>query len=316
MLFEMKPKIVAVVGPTASGKSSLAIDLAIRFGGEIISCDSMQVYKSMNIGTAKVSEEEKRGVVHHLIDVVSTCESFSCARYADMAKQTVDTLCERGVLPIFCGGTGQYLDAVLTDNVFSDAGVDEELRASLMERDTNELYDELKAKDPVAADTIHPNNKKRVVRALETYYLTGVPKSEWDRRSRQRQSPYDSLIIGLCASDRSKLYARIDSRVDDMMACGLLDEVRSLKLSPDTTAGAAIGYKELCEYLRGNQSLDEAVEQIKRASRRYAKRQMTWFKSNEHIKWLDIDAYSADALHERAAELVCEFLSGDCKCNG
>ncbi len=301
----MKGKVIAVVGPTAVGKTAFSVALAKEFGGEIISCDSMQVYKGMNIGTAKVTEGEKEGIPHHLIDIVEPWENFSCAAYADMAKAKTDELIARGVLPVFCGGTGQYLDAVLTDNDFSAAGIDEALRARLNERDKEELWNELLKIDPQAAAATHMNNKKRVVRALETYYLTGVTKTEWDARSRLRERPYDALVIGLTASDREGLYSRIDGRVDRMMSSGLLEEVRSLDIPKGTTASEGIGYKEITAYLEGELSLEGAVEEIKRNSKHYAKRQLTWFRGKDYVRWIDTDTQGALA---EARKMVTEFL--------
>lgn len=303
----MKGKIIAVVGPTAVGKTALSVALAKEFGGEVISCDSMQVYKGMDIGTAKVTEAEKDGIPHHLIDIVEPCENFSCAVYAELAKGKADELISQGVLPVFCGGTGQYLDAVITDNDFSAAGIDEALRARLNEKDKEELWNELLKIDPHAAEATHMNNKKRVVRALETYYLTGVTKTEWDARSRLRERPYDALVIGLTASDREGLYARIDERVDRMMSAGLLDEVKELVIPEGTTASEGIGYKEIIAYLKGEISLLEAVEEIKRNSKHYAKRQLTWFRGKDYVKWIDTD--TQDALTE-AGKMVTEFLKG------
>ncbi len=303
----MKPKVLAVVGPTAVGKSALAIKLALRFGGEIISCDSMQVYRGMNIGTGKVTPEQMRSVPHYMLDIVDPQENFSCAEYAERATQLAKELADRGVFPVFCGGTGQYLDAVLTGNVFSRAGEDPVLRAALSVRESGLLWQELKEVDPLSAEAIHPNNKKRVVRALETYYLTGIPKSEWDKHSREHESPFDALIIGLRA-DRETLGNRINARVDGMIAQGLIDEVRSLDLRPGTTAAEAIGYKELRAYFAGQQSLEESVEQIKRASKQYAKRQMTWFRANAAVHWFDTDRLSGEQLKDEAGRLISEFL--------
>lgn len=303
----MKGKLIAVVGPTAVGKTALSVALAKEFGGEVISCDSMQVYCGMDIGTAKVTAEESAGVPHHMIDIVDPRENFSCAAYADMAKAKADELIAGGVLPVFCGGTGQYLDAVLTDNAFSAAGIDEALRARLNEREREDLWGELSRIDPDAAQATHMNNKKRVVRALETYYLTGVTKTEWDRRSRLCQRPYDALVIGLTASDREGLYRRIEARVDRMVDDGLTDEVRALCIPEGTTASEGIGYKEIAAYLRGDCTLEAATEEIKRNSKRYAKRQLTWFRGKDYVRWIDIDTQDAA---ETARKMVTEFLKG------
>ncbi|MBQ8697292.1 MAG: tRNA (adenosine(37)-N6)-dimethylallyltransferase MiaA [Clostridia bacterium] len=303
----MKGKVIAVVGPTAVGKTALSVALAKEFGGQIISCDSMQVYRGMDIGTAKVTVDEAQGVPHHMIDVVSPCDNFSCAVYADMAKAKTDELLSGGVLPIFCGGTGQYLAAGLTDNTFSAAGIDEGLRARLNEREKEDLWDELSLIDPEAAAATHMNNKKRVVRALETYYLTGVTKTEWDARSRLGERPYDALVIGLTVSDRESLYRRIERRVDLMMEKGLEAEVRSLCIPHGTTAAEGIGYKEMIAYIEGRCSLCEAVEEIKRNSKRYAKRQLTWFRGKDYVRFIDVDAEDVTGTARRMCE---EFLKG------
>lgn len=307
----MKPKVIAVVGPTATGKSDLAVRLAKGFGGEVISCDSMQVYRGMDIGTAKVTEAEMQGVPHHMIDIADPAESYSCAQYAHEAKAVLEDVLARGVLPVFCGGTGQYLDSVLTGNVFSGAGIDEALRARLGERDEDSLWAELASVDPESAAAIHKNNKKRVIRALETYILTGITKTEWDARSRLTPSPYDTLKIGLYASEREVLYRRIDARVDAMMEAGLIDEVRALHLREGSTAYTAIGYRQVCEYLRGECALSECVERIKRDSRRYAKRQMTWFKADGGVHWIDTLDGDREKTSGAAGEIVNNFLKDE-----
>lgn len=303
----MKGKIIAVVGPTAVGKTALSVALAKEYGGEIISCDSMQVYRGMDIGTAKVTSEEMCGVPHYMIDVVSPAENFSCAVYADMAKAKTEELLSRRVLPVFCGGTGQYLDAVLTDNTFSAAGIDESLRAELNLRDAEELWKELGHIDPDAAAATHMNNKKRVVRALETYYLTGITKTEWDARSRLCERPYDALVIGLGVSDREALYRRIERRVDIMIERGLENEVRALTIPAGTTASEGIGYKEMIAYLEGRCTIEMAIEDIKRNSKRYAKRQLTWFRGKDYVSWIDVDTEDAWA---KARQMCEEFLKG------
>ena len=290
------PKILAVAGPTASGKTALSIALAERLNGEIVSCDSMQIYRGMDIGTAKPTPEETHGIPHHMIDIIEPSQSFSAADYAPMARKAADEILSRGKLPIFCGGTGLYLDAVLTGNCYSEAETDPELRASLLsdaERlGADSLWERLRSVDPESAAAIHPNNVKRVARALEIYISTGVTKTEWDRRSRLQPPPYDAVII---APDRPReqLYERIDLRVDLMLRDGLLDEVRGLidsgRLPRDSTAAQAIGYKELIAYLDGFCTLDAAIDEIKRSSRRYAKRQLTWFRRNKAINWLDME---------------------------
>lgn len=292
-----KTKILAVVGPTASGKTSLAVELALRLDGEIICCDSMQIYREMSIGTAKPTEEEKRGVPHHLFDIKNPDEPFCAMEYVTLAEQAVADILSRGKLPVFCGGTGLYLDAFLRGGMPETPGADADLRAELTafaERHGAEaLHAELVRVDPESAAQAHPNNLRRVIRALEIYRLTGVPKSEWDRRSRELPSRYNAAVLGLVFENRSLLYDRIEQRVDMMLADGLLEETRALldagvfERSP--TAAAAIGYKELLPYLRDEGTLDEGVTELKTATRRYAKRQLTWFCAKDYVRPLVMD---------------------------
>ena len=283
-----KIKIYAVVGPTASGKSGLALELAKRHGGEIISCDSMQVYKRMNIGTAKPTTFEQSEIGHHLIDVVEPSVAFSCEEYVSLAKEAIEDCAGRGKLPILCGGTGLYLDALLRGGNSAPTADTSELREKLTLRAEKEgagaLHAELAQVDPESAAAIHQNNVKRVIRALEIYYSCGIPKSELDRESKELKSPYDAKVIGLRYENREILYGRIERRVDEMIAEGLLEETRSLMregvFKLNKTAAQAIGYKELLGALQGEGSLEEAVAQLKTATRRYAKRQMTWFSAD------------------------------------
>ncbi len=284
--------VIAVVGPTASGKTALAIELAKLFDGEIISCDSMQVYRGMDIGTAKADEEEKQGIPHHMLDVADPGENYSCADYAEAARAVLAEVQSRGKLPIFCGGTGLYLDAVLKGTSFSeDSGADDgkNIRETLEKRDRDDLYEELLRIDPAAAEKTHKNNVKRVIRALEIYYKTGMTKTEWDARSHEDADAIDAAIIGLDCEDREVLYERINRRVNIMLEKGLVDEVKGLKLSLDTTAGQAIGYKEILWYLNGDMTLSEAAERIRQGSRNYAKRQLTWFRRNGKVHWICTD---------------------------
>jgi len=291
-----KPRILAVCGPTASGKTALSIELAKRHSGEIISCDSMQIYRGMDIGTAKPTEAEKCGIPHHLIDIVDPSEPFSAADYAPLAKAAIADILARGKLPIFCGGTGLYLDAVLTETDYADVDTDPALRASLLadaeKYGPDALWQRLYAVDPDAAAATHKNNVKRVARALEIYLASGITKTEWDARSRLRESPFDAVILAL-DRPREALYARIDLRVDLMIAAGLPEEVRALyesgRLARQSSAAQAIGYKEFLGWLDGNMTLEEATEAVKLASRRYAKRQLTWFRRNPAVHWLQAD---------------------------
>ena len=314
-----KPKILAVAGPTASGKSALALRLAELFGGEIISCDSMQIYRRMNIGTAKPTEEELSRVKHRMIDIAEPDEDFSCADYVKIAAAETEAALVGGALPIFCGGTGLYLDAFLRGSDFGETQIDNELRRELelfaRENGNEALHDMLREIDPESADAIHPNNVKRVIRAIEIYRTGGVTKSELDRRSLEYESEYDALVIALRYNDREILYNRIDSRVDAMISEGLLAETEGLLgegiFEKNTTASQAIGYKEMLGYIKGETSLEDAVNTLKTATRRYAKRQMTWFSSKNYVRWIDADRDGKmrpfeDILAD-ACELVREF---------
>lgn len=293
-----KKKIIAIVGPTASGKSALALAIAKEYGGEIISCDSMQVYKRMNIGTAKPSALEMSEVRHHLIDVKEPTENFSCEDYVSLASSAIDLVSASGRLPIVCGGTGLYLDALLRGGNSAPSIDTSDIRAELSLRAKNEgvfaLYEELLRVDPESAAAIHPNNVKRVIRALEIYIALGEKKSELDKRSKELDSPYDATVIYLNYLNRDILYRRIDSRVDSMIKDGLVEETRALMAERvfelNRTASQAIGYKELFGFIEGRESLDSAIEALKRATRRYAKRQVTWFSVKDYILPLDADS--------------------------
>ena len=303
----VKPKLIAVVGPTASGKTALSLRLAEALDGEILSCDSMQIYRGMDIGTAKPSPEERRGIPHHLIDIVSPEEAFSCADYKRLAEGAIRDVLSRGKTPIFCGGTGLYLDAVLTVSDFSPT-VPEGLREELQQEDPDALWEELLAVDPEAAATMHKNNRKRVIRALEIYRGTGKTKTEWDRLSRQSESPYDTLIIGLDYQSRQTLYDRIDRRVDLMLEQGLIEEVQALALDRSSTAGQAIGYKELYLWLDGLLSREEAIELLKKNTRHYAKRQLTWFRRNDNTLWFYPDTGEREAIFENIVNIAKKHL--------
>ena len=291
---EPKIKILAVVGSTASGKSALAVALAKALNGEVVSCDSMQIYRRMTVGTAKPTPEEQEGIAHHLIDFVEPDAPFSCAEYVTCAQNAVREITARGKLPILCGGTGLYLDAFLRGGGFEETVTNAALRAELFayaEAHGNEaLHARLSAVDPESAAAIHPNNVKRVVRALEIYQTAGMTKTEADRRSRLFASPYDATVIGIAYASREILYERIDRRVDLMLEAGLLEETEALLaegvFEKNATAAQAIGYKELLGYLRGEETLATAVESLKRATRRYAKRQITWFGAKEYVQWI------------------------------
>ena len=292
-----KPKILAVVGPTASGKTALAIALAEALDGEVICCDSMQIYREMSIGTAKPTAEEQRGVVHHLFDIKNPDEPFSAMEYVTLAEAAVADILSRGKLPVFCGGTGLYLDAFLRGGMPDTPGADPALRAELAAfaeaHGAEALHAQLAAVDPESAESAHPNNLRRVIRALEIYRLTGVPKSEWDKRSKELPTRYNAAVLGLVFEDRALLYDRIERRVDIMLQDGLLEETRALSdagvFERSPTAAAAIGYKELLPFLRGECTLEEAVTELKTATRRYAKRQLTWFGAKGYVRPLVMD---------------------------
>ena len=295
-----KPRILAVVGSTASGKTALAVALAKRLGGEIVSCDSMQIYRGMDIGTAKPDMAEREGIPHWLIDTVdpSDPKGYSCADYVADARAAVADILARGMLPILCGGTGLYLDAFLRGGSFEVTDTDPALREALwqiarQDDGTATLHAMLRELDPESADAIHPNNVKRMVRAIEICRTTGQKKSELDRASREVDTPYDAVVIGIRYNDRARLYDRIDRRVDAMLAAGLIGETERLRragvFAVCSTAAQAIGYKELFPYLDGEKTLETVTEELKTATRRYAKRQITWFSSKEYVRWIDAD---------------------------
>ena len=289
----MPPKILVISGPTASGKTALAVELARLRGGEVVSADSMQIYRRMDIGTAKPTGEEKRGVPHHMLDVADPEEDFSVARYVDMASRCVEDVLSRGKLPILAGGTGLYLDSLLSGRTFAAFDEASPLRAELEGRYAREggeaLLRELARADPAAAARLHPNDAKRVVRALEVWLSTGRTITEHNEETRALPPRYDALTLTLDFERREDLWDRIGRRVDAMMDAGLEREVRELLDSgvPEgCTAMQAIGYKEMAAAIRGDGDIAGAAEEIKLRSRQYAKRQRTWFKRNPEAKWL------------------------------
>jgi len=299
-------RILAIVGPTASGKTALSVALAKAYNGEILSCDSMQLYRGMDIGTAKPTREERAGVPHHLFDLANVTDSFSCAEYQKAARAAIADVQSRGKLPIFCGGTGLYLDSVLYDRPFSEIPLDPALRARLNEQDADALYAQLCRVDPDSAAITHANNKKRVVRALEIYHLTGKTKTQWDAESRAQKPLYDATLIGLDFADRSTLYARINARVEQMIAAGLEAEVRALPLAAGQTAAQAIGYRELLDCFAGRCDRETAIERIKQNSRNYAKRQLTWFRAHD-VRWIVRTGEESEAeLLRLAKELLAQ----------
>ncbi len=290
----MKPNILVICGPTASGKTALAAELALRFGGEVVSADSMQVYRRMDIGTAKPTQSEQRGVPHHMIDVAEPEENYSVARYVADAVPIVDGILARGKLPIIAGGTGLYIDHLVAGRQFApfqpDSGLRPQLQARAREEGLPALYAQLAQVDPDAAGSIHPNDEKRIIRALEVFLSTGKPLSQHDRESRALPSRYTPLTIALSFAQRPHLWERIDRRVDQMMAQGLEGEVRALLESgipPDCTAMQAIGYKELAAAIRSGLPVQSGAEEVKLRSRQYAKRQLTWFRRNRDARWFE-----------------------------
>lgn len=309
---DRKPLII-LAGPTAVGKTSLSIRLAKETGGEIISADSMQVYRHMDIGSAKITKEEMEGVPHYLVDVLEPEEEFNVVRFQQMAKEAAERIWKKGKIPLVVGGTGFYIQALLYDIDFTENDGDESYRRQLErkasdEEGASELYEILKTVDPKAAQEIHPRNIKRIIRALEFYHQTGKKISEHNETQRQRESPYNYAYFVL-TDERSRLYERIDRRVDLMMEQGLLDEVRYLKergVRKDSTAMQGLGYKELYAYLEGEYPLDEAVRIIKRDTRHFAKRQLTWFKRERDVIWADKSVIGQE--EEKLADYMLGYL--------
>ena len=305
-----KPFVPIIAGPTASGKTSLSIEIAKRFNGEIVSADSMQIYKSMDIATAKPDEVEMQGVPHHLIGIIEPDEVFSVAQYKTRAIEAINDIISRGKMPIVVGGTGFYIDTLMNNTEFLDYEKSD-IRAVLEHRNEEEgtlsLLKELSEVDPETAEKLHINDTKRIIRALEVYYSTGKTISEQRELSHLTESPYNWCLIGLNADNRQYLYDRINLRVDIMLENGLLDEARNFFSSDvSRTAVQAIGYKELKPFLDGQKSLDDAVEKLKMETRRYAKRQLTWFRRYENINWFMTDRYSKDELINRVSALIEE----------
>lgn len=310
---EEKLPVVAVAGPTATGKTALGLGLARRFQGEIVSCDSMQVYKGLPIGTAQPTPAEQAQAPHHLVGFLEVEEPFSVSDYVRLAGKAIADIAGRGHLPLLVGGTGLYVRSLLGGFAFEEGARDEKLRARLLEeaqRDgPEETHKRLSSLDPDAAREIHPRNVKRVLRALEYCLLTGEPFSRQAARSRQAESPYRALLICPVYRDREILYGRINQRVDEMLEAGLLKEAewffrRCRQAGAPPTAAQAIGYKELFPYFRGEIPLPEAVERVKRESRRYAKRQLTWFAREPGARYLYLDGFTPEQALSEAAEMV------------
>ena len=306
--------IICIAGPTASGKTALAVELAKNYNGEVVSCDSMQVYKRMDIGTAKPTEAEMQGIPHHMLDVAEAWEDFSVSRYCAQAAPIVDDIIARGKTAIIAGGTGLYMDSLIRGNDFApfpSTGVREALEKRAEAEGTQSLLEELAGIDPESAGRLHPSDRKRIIRALEVYRETGITITEHNRRTRQVPDRYRPLWLGLDFSDRAALYRRIDRRVEVMLEAGLLEEIRSLLDSgiPETcTAMQAIGYKEFLPVLRGERPLSDAAAEVCQSSRRYAKRQLTWFRRNRNMHWiLRKENQSSDEIISEARRILQEF---------
>ncbi|MEH7126342.1 MULTISPECIES: tRNA (adenosine(37)-N6)-dimethylallyltransferase MiaA [unclassified Bacillus (in: firmicutes)] len=303
-----KEKLVVLIGPTAVGKTKLSIELAKRFNGEIISGDSMQIYKGMDIGTAKIKKDEMEGIPHHLIDIKDPKEPFSVAEFQELVREKISEISLRGKLPMIVGGTGLYIQSVIYDYHFSDAPSDDDFRQMLekkAEAEGNEsVHLELSKVDPESAERIHPNNVRRVIRALEVYHCTGKTINEL-QENQKPELMYNTAIIGL-TMDREILYQRINTRVDLMIKEGLLEEVERLfnQDIKDCQSIQAIGYKELYEYFSHSISLEEATSQLKQNSRRYAKRQLTWFRNKMNVDWFDMsDVVNTGIIEKKLAEI-------------
>lgn len=310
-----KIKVIVVCGPTASGKTTLAVELAKRLLGEVVCADSMQIYRGMDIATAKPTIDEMQGIPHHIVDFLDPSEPFSVADYVELAHKVISEVSSRGNLPIICGGTGLYIDS-LTENIqfqqtVTKTPVRDELKAIAQEKGNAYLLDMLREIDPETAERLHENNLARIIRAIEVYKTTGVTMSEQIRESKRLGSPYSVCRICLDYRDRSVLYDRIDRRVDIMLKNGLLKEAKRI-LADYTlmTSRQAIGYKELAPYFAGELTLEECLDNLKRSTRRYAKRQLTWFRRSPDTNWLYPDELG-DALVDRATEIIEDFLKGD-----
>lgn len=304
-----KQFIVVICGPTATGKTSIAVSLAQEFGGEIISADSMQIYKDMQIATAKPTAEEMQGIPHHLMGFYDPCDSFSVADYVKLAREKIEEIASRGKVPFVVGGTGLYINSLVDNLNFEESECDyeyrEQLRRISREKGGEYLLGQLAQFDPEMAKNLHPNNINRIIRAMEVYKVTGKTMSEMQRLSRSKPSPYDACMIAL-DYDRELLYERINKRVDIMLAEGLIDEAREFfKHDNYPTAAQAIGYKELFPFFTGEKELEECVDSLKRETRKYAKRQMTWFRRDDRIHWIKVSRnISRREIIEQAKKII------------
>ena len=307
---ESKIPLICIVGPTASGKTSLAVEICKRYGAEAVSCDSMQIYKGMDIATAKPTKEEMQGIPHHLIGFLSPEDSFSVAKYCETARNVIFDINQRGKNAVLVGGTGLYYSSLVDNIEFLPEETDFEYRESLKKQaekfGSQFLLDKLFKVDPEAARELHINNLGRIIRALEIYHTTGKTKSMQNEESRNHPSPFDVTAVCLDARDRQFLYDRINKRVDIMLETGLLEEAKAyFEMNIGRTAAQAIGYKELEPYFKNEKSLDECIENLKMQTRRYAKRQLTWFRRDSRMNFLYIDDYScAEDLLNAALEIT------------
>ena len=306
-------RMICVVGPTATGKTRLAVALAQALNGEVISCDSMQIYRGMDIGTAKVTPEEAGGVPHHMIDVADPSEDFSVGRFTDMAVPVAQDILNRGKTAILAGGTGLYMDALVLGRSFAPyptTGKREMLEALAEREGIGAVQSMLREFDPESAERLHPSDRRRIIRAVEIYLETGMTITEHDRRSKLVPPRFSPVWIGLNYADREDLYRRINARVDDMIAAGLeseLDRLMAAGISGNVTSMQAIGYKELLRERRGEISWEQAVDDIKRLSRNYAKRQLTWLRRNPDIHWIGLGADpDFNEVYRRASEILID----------
>ena len=307
-------RIICIAGPTASGKTALAVELAKAVNGEVVSCDSMQVYKYMDIGTAKPSQEEMQGIAHHMLDVAQPEEDFSVSRYCEMATPIINDILSRGKTVIVAGGTGLYMDALIRGNSFApypSTGMREKLEAQADAEGMEVLLETLRRIDPDSAVRLHLSDRKRIIRALEVYYETGETITAHNLKTQEIPPRYVPVWFGLEDADRSTLYQRIDRRVEQMLENGLLDEIRALLqrgVPEKCTAMQAIGYKEFLDFLNGNCSIETATAQVQQASRHYAKRQLTWFRRNKAVHWLTRNSgENTSEILIRARQILTDF---------
>ena len=311
----IKQPLLVICGPTASGKTALSIQLAKIYNGEIISADSMQIYKGMDIATAKPTAEEMENIPHHLISFIENNVAFSVADYVSLAREKITQISCRGKLPIVVGGTGLYINSLVDNIKFDDSCSDTQIRNELFqlakEKGNGYLLNILKEFDPETASALHENNLNRIVRAIEVYKVTGKTLAQQKKESRREESPYNPCIIGLNFKDRDKLYERINTRVDKMVENGLIEEVREVfENSTLATANQAIGYKELVPYFKGNETLENCINTLKQQTRRYAKRQLTWFRRDERINWIYLDEITNfEDLLNKAKKIIANSIN-------